>query len=273
MKPHPVLFTGALGVMAIGLVAGCGGGSSTATQQPRVSFVSPSADSTTAGTFTATVAVDGFTIDADHVGQAAMAGEGHLHFSLDGGKFDQPMYSGANGDLAKKLGTAGKYSPSVAPQITYMGIPAGTHTLKVWLANNDHSDEGASAQVDFTVKSSEMVSFTSPMDGATVASTFTAKVKLADFMINADHVGQAAMAGEGHLHFSLDGGKFDQPKYSGANGDLAKKLGTAGKYSPSVAPQITYMGIPAGPHTLKVWLANNDHSATDATQTISFMVK
>ncbi len=55
-------------------------------------------------------------------------------------------------------------------------------------------------------------------------------------------------AGQGHLHFQMDKGKFDFPKYSGANGQLAVKLGVAGTYSPAVKPTITYRNLPKGKH-------------------------
>ena len=54
--------------------------------------------------------------------------------------------------LAKKLGVTGKYSPSVTPTIKYRGLPKGKHTISVQLANNDHSNAGASAKVAFRVK-------------------------------------------------------------------------------------------------------------------------
>ena len=116
-----------------------------------VSFVSPMSGSTVAGVVNAKVVLDGFKINANDVGKAPVAGEGHLHFQMDGGKYDQPKYSGANGDLAVKLGTQGKYSPSVTPTITYSNLPAGEHTLKVYLANNDHSEAGPVAETTFTV--------------------------------------------------------------------------------------------------------------------------
>ena len=81
-----------------------------------------------------------------------MSGEGHLHFSMDGGKFDHPKYSGANGQLAVKLGVDGKYSPSVTPTITYKGLPKGKHVLEVYLANNDHSNTGVEGRTEFTVQ-------------------------------------------------------------------------------------------------------------------------
>lgn len=93
-----------------------------------------------------------FTIDAKNVGKANMAGKGHLHFSVDGGKYDYEKYSGPNGALAAKLGIAGKYSPSVTPSVTYTGLPKGTHLARVFIVNNDHSNTGASAKFVFTVK-------------------------------------------------------------------------------------------------------------------------
>lgn len=164
MKRSILITTAAAGIMTVGLVAGCGGDSAstpaatnttttaTAMAAPMVSFSTPTDGAEVAGTFTAKVDISEFMLSADKVGMQAKDGEGHIHFSLDEGKFDQPKYSGANGELAKQLGTAGKYSPSVEPMITYAGIPAGRHTLKVWLANNDHSDTGYTSTVTFTVK-------------------------------------------------------------------------------------------------------------------------
>jgi hypothetical protein len=115
------------------------------------------------------------------------------------------------------------------------------------------------------------VSFVTPKNGSTTPSTVKVKVTVKKFKINAAAVGKAAVQGQGHLHFSMDNGKFDTPKYSGANGKLAQQLGVAGKYSPSVTPTITYTGIPPGKHTLIVYLANNDHTPTgvQATETIT----
>ncbi len=277
VRKRTVLVGAALAIGG-GAFVGCGGTSSSPAESSSapaegVSFVTPASGSTVDSSFSAKVALNGFMINGDKVGMAPSDGEGHLHFSLDDGKYDHPEFSGANGDLAVKLGVDGKYSPSVTPSIAYMNIPAGPHTLKVFLANNDHSDAGPTATVDFTVKASPSASVVSPKDGSTVGRTFTAKVDVKQFMLNAAAVGMAPAAGEGHLHFSLDGGKYDLPKYSGANGELAKKLGVDGKYSPSVTPSVTYTGIPAGAHTLTVFLANNDHSDTGVKTTVKFTVK
>jgi hypothetical protein len=123
-------------------------------QAPKVgvAFKKPKPNSKVGAEFTAVITLSNFKLDPKDVGKKPKLGMGHVHFSLDGGKFDYPKYSGANGKLAKKLGVAGKYSPSVTPEITYKDIPKGKHTLKVELANNDHSPAGASATDTFTVK-------------------------------------------------------------------------------------------------------------------------
>ncbi len=263
----------ALSVAILAVAVGCG---SDEKKNPSVSFDAPRQAASLDGTFTASVQLDDFEIAADQVGKDRKEGEGHLHFSLDGGKFDRAKYSGANGKLAEQLGVAGKYSPSTTPSITYKDISPGEHTLRVELANNDHSSTGKSATTTFNVKAgtgASRVEFVDPQEGAEVDSTFSARASLQGFKINAAAVGKSKKAGEGHLHFSLDGGKFDRPKYSGPNGKLAKQLGVDGKYSPSVEPTITYRGIPSGEHTLEVYLANNDHSNTGQEAKVSFTVK
>lgn len=98
-------------------------------------------------------------------------------------------------------------------------------------------------------------------------------MKLSNFQLAPTEVGKQAKEGHGHLHFALDEGKYDKPKYSGANGKLAVKLGVQGKYSPSVEPTITYKNLPLGEHELEVYLANNDHTNTGVEAKTSFTVK
>ena len=117
----------------------------------RVEFTTPEDGATLGSTFTARVRLTNFTIDAAAVGKSPVTGRGHLHFQLDGGRFDVPGHS-AGGDLAAKLGVDGKYSPSVEPAMTYEQIPPGNHVLEVYLANNNHTDTGVEAGVEFTVK-------------------------------------------------------------------------------------------------------------------------
>lgn len=145
----------ALVVLAFG-VAACGGdddgGEEGSSEGASVSFVSPEDGGTAGSAVTAEVALESFDLDPAGVGKANAEGRGHLHFAMDGGEFDNPTYSGPNGELAAQLGTDGQYSPSVTPTITYKGLPAGEHTLEVDLVNNDHSETGVSETITFTTE-------------------------------------------------------------------------------------------------------------------------
>ena len=140
-------------VAALGIAA-CGDDdeNESGSAEPAVSFSTPAEGSSESNTVTAEVELENFELDPMNVGKAFEEGKGHLHFSLDGGKFDTPKYSGANGELAKQLGVDGQYSPSVEPTITYENLPPGEHTLEVDLAGNDHSDIGATASTACTVE-------------------------------------------------------------------------------------------------------------------------
>src|SRR3954462_9789699 len=102
---------------------------------PSVKFVTPQAGAATGSAVTFKVALGGFRLDPADVGKRNKANRGHLHFQMDGGTFDYPKDSGPNDSRAKTPGIAGKYSPSIAPVITYKHLPAGKHTLTVFLAN------------------------------------------------------------------------------------------------------------------------------------------
>ena len=104
---------------------------------------------------TVTVKTKGFMVDAKDVGGKPMSGHGHEHFQMDGGKYDFPKYSGANGKLAVQLGVQGKYSPTVTNAVTYKGLSKGTHKVTVFLVKNDHSNYtnmGAKKTIRFRVK-------------------------------------------------------------------------------------------------------------------------
>ena len=140
-----VLAAALLSALALAAVAVAAGKAS-------VRFVTPKAGARTGSTVSFRVGLTNFRLDPSDVGKRNKSGRGHLHFQMDGGKFDYPKYSGANGQLAVTLGIAGKYSPSVTPSITYKNLPKGHHRLVVFLANNDHSPVGAKASVSFTVR-------------------------------------------------------------------------------------------------------------------------
>lgn len=123
---------------------------------PDVKIVSPSRCAcgiVTPQTSTVTIRVEvkNFKLSPAHFGMEPVTGEGHLLFSLDRGKFDRPKYSGANGRLAAEIGVEAKYSPAVTSKITYKHLPAGVHTVIVYLAANNHKKLGPSAKLKFEV--------------------------------------------------------------------------------------------------------------------------
>jgi len=163
---RPLTTLAVLGSLAA-VAAGCGsssdsdsaGGSSQSGGAPQadpakgeVRFLTPAAGAETGPKVKATVALKNFEIAPKAVGQAPRLGQGHLHFTMDGGKYDRPRYAGDNGLLGKKLGVSGAYSPALRPFITYSHLPPGRHELVVALANNNHTSVGVTAKVKFTVK-------------------------------------------------------------------------------------------------------------------------
>jgi len=97
------------------------------------------------------VQVTGFKLSPANFGKAPKAGEGHLLFRMDGGRYDHPRFVGANGRLIRLAGTDGKYTPSVKTWVRYSGLSRGNHTVVVFLAGNNHKKLGPSARVTFPV--------------------------------------------------------------------------------------------------------------------------
>ena len=162
-------------LLGLGLaLVGCGSGEERGVQaQSRKSGAIPedAAKAPTAGTFTpraigpsvrilepadaatlsgrdvqVTVAVENFNIVGKQ-GQAAVPGEGHVHFYLDVGRLPT-----APGQHAAPPGRRGYYSSSNTTY-TWKGLQPGEHKLAVQLVTNDHRalDRPVTAQVTVRV--------------------------------------------------------------------------------------------------------------------------
>jgi hypothetical protein len=144
-------------------------------------------------------------------------------------------------------------------------------------SDKDRSDStatgAAQAPAPTPPKTDSKVEFVAPKEDAKEPSTVKIKVKLKDFKIDASQIGKSPQPGVGHLHFAMDGGKYDNSKYSGPNGKLAEQLGVDGKYSPAIQPTITYTNLPPGKHEVEVYLANNNHTPTGVEDETEFTVK
>jgi hypothetical protein len=158
--------------------------------------------------------------------------------------------------------------------LTVMAVVVSALGIAACGSSSKSSSTSTSAGTKTVPAPGASVTFITPQNGATTGRTVTAKVKVKGFKLSANTLGQPAKQGEGNLHFRMDDGKYDSPKYTGIDAQLATKYtGTTGKFSIATKPTITYKNLPPGLHTLVVDLANNDQTATGVRTQVVFSVK
>jgi len=142
------------------------------------------------------------------------------------------------------------------------------------------------------------VAVISPRNGARQSShAVVVKVKVHNFQLAPRHFGGEPQLGEGNIRFGLNrvpdcvdpvklqraidspfgngrlvGKSFDYPAYSGPNGVLAERIGSAGSYSPATRPEIYYHDLKPGFYRLVVNLAQNDGSTTPFHAVTNFQI-
>lgn len=127
-----------------------------------VRIIQPQDGSTVpAGSVTVTVQVSGFTL-VDKLGQANVAGEGHIHYFLD---VTPPITPGQPAVTA-----AGTYAPTASTSYTWPNVAEGTHIFWVELVNNDHTPLNPPVDAMATV----VVAAVTPAAGSAATGTPTA---------------------------------------------------------------------------------------------------
>lgn len=142
------------------------------------------------------------------------------------------------------------------------------------------------------------VEIVSPRNGARQSShAVVVKALVHNFRLSPRQFGGEPQLGQGHIRFSLNrvpdcvdpkklldainsplgngrlvGASFDYPRYSGPNGVLAERIGSAGSYSPGTRPEIFYRGLPPGFYRLIVNLAQNNGATTAAHAVTNFQI-
>ncbi|HEX3325246.1 MAG TPA: hypothetical protein VHR65_08990 [Solirubrobacterales bacterium] len=142
------------------------------------------------------------------------------------------------------------------------------------------------------------VTVISPRNGARQTSTsVVVKVRVHDFQLAPRNFGGEPLLGEGHIRFGLNrvpdcvdpvklqrainspfgngrlvGASFDFPEFSGPNGVLAERIGSAGSYSPATRPEIYYHDLLPGFYRLIINLAQNDGSTTPFHAVTNFQI-
>jgi len=142
------------------------------------------------------------------------------------------------------------------------------------------------------------VSVISPRSGARQTShAVVVKVKVKNLQLSPRNFGGEPQLGQGYIRFSLhrvpdcvdpvklqrainspfgkgrlEGRSFDFAEYSGPNGVLAERIGSAGSYSPATRPEIYYHALPPGFYRLVITLAQNDGSTTPFHAVTNFQI-
>lgn len=189
---------------------------------PEIAILEPKEGATVGSTVTFKISPKNFKVVAPG---AVKDGEGHMHYFVDGGA----------------------YNALADTTFTLKDLAPGAHRVKITLQKGDHSDLGVEKVVQFTVSDAK-VGFTHPKEGATVGSSVTFKLALENFKIAAP--GGVVKAGEGHLHYFVDGGTYNA---------LADSVFTLDSLSP-------------GEHTVKVTLQDNSHADLGIEKTVKFTV-
>lgn len=145
--------------------------------QPSVEIVSPrNGARQTSHAVVVKAIVENFRLAPRQFSREPQLGEGNIRFSLKrvpdcvdpvklqhaidspigngrlvGASFDYPRYSGPNGVLAERIGSAGSYSPATRPEIFYHGLPPGFYRLILNLAHNSGATTAFHAVTNFQI--------------------------------------------------------------------------------------------------------------------------
>jgi hypothetical protein len=173
-------------------------------------------------------------------------------------------------------------------------LAAAAAVLALGGGKQDASAQGAAP----AVPGEPSVSVISPRNGARQASrAVVVKVRISDFQLAPRRFGGEPLLGEGHIRFALNrvpdcvdpvklqraiesplgnerliGASFDFAEYSGPNGALAERIGSAGSYSPATRPEIYYHDLRPGFYRLVITLAQNDGSTTPFHAVTNFQI-
>jgi hypothetical protein len=170
--------------------------------------------------------------------------------------------------------------------------------LGLALAFGGRSDSKQSQASADAVPGQPSVEIVSPRNGARQTShAVVVKAIVENFRLAPRQFGREPQLGEGSLRFSLNrvpdcvdpvkllhavnspigngrlvGASFDYPRYSGPNGVLAERIGSAGSYSPGTRPEIYYHDLRPGFYRLILNLTQNNGATTPVHAVTNFQI-
>ncbi|MDD1678160.1 MAG: hypothetical protein LUO93_03115, partial [Methanomicrobiales archaeon] len=235
-----------LSILGFALIAGC---VTPPAATPHITITSPVDGATISSRdVTISVQVQNLTL-VNKLGQANVAGEGHIHYFRD---VEPPT---TPGQIA--VTTPGTYVPTANTSYTWMNLSPGMHNFSVELVNNDHTPlvPPVVETIDVTIMSSAgtpAITIISPAENALVPpGNVSVSVRVQNLTL-VNKLGQANVAGEGHIHYFID---VEPPTTAG---QIA--VTTPGTYVPTTDTSYTWMNVNASRHNFSVELVNNDHT-------------
>lgn len=210
---------------------------------PSLKITAPAGNSLAIGDVTVSVDVSNFKI-VDKQGQAAVKGEGHLHYFMD---------VTAPTALGKPAVTEpGTYAHVASESYIWHNVGGGSHTFSVELVNNDHTPLDTPIVATKTILvipeiGTPQAVILTPRDGAVLLTgDITIATQVSNFNM-VDKLGQPNAAREGHLTYFMD---VDAQT---AQGQSAVGIATA-------QDSYTWTNVKAGTHTFTIELVNNDNT-------------
>jgi hypothetical protein len=181
---------------------------------------------------------------------------------------------------------------------TLIVIVAAAATTAVVLALGGGKESTHAEAATAAARGVPSVTVISPRNGARQTSrAVVVKVKIRNFQLSPRHFGGEPRLGEGHVRFGLNrvpdcvdpvklqrainspfgngrlvGASFDFAEFSGPNGVLAERIGSAGSYSPATRPEIYYHELRPGFYRLVITLAENDGATTPFHAVTNFQI-
>jgi hypothetical protein len=177
-------------------------------------------------------------------------------------------------------------------------IVAAAATVAAVLALGGGKDSTHAEAATAATRGVPSVTVISPRNGARQTSrAVVVKVEVRNFQLSPRHFGGEPRLGEGHVRFGLNrvpdcvdpvklrrainspfgngrlvGASFYFAEFSGPNGVLAERIGSAGSYSPATRPEIYYHELRPGFYRLVITLAENDGATTPFHAVTNFQI-
>ncbi len=211
---------------------------------PKITFLAPPTNVYSIGDLAIAVSITNFTI-VDKQGQAAVPGEGHLHYYLDA---DASTTQGVAAGAAP-----GTWTTTASRTYTFPNVGSGAHSISVELVNNDNTPLNppiiATKQVLVVPElGNPRAVILLPRDGGQLPPGDVIISVESNNLLLVAPTGQTPAPGEGHIIYFMD---------EEASADPGNPAITDTSFSTSDT-NYTWHNVTTGTHTFSIELVNDD---------------